>query len=86
MKKLELLKAGIEIIISFGVGAIVGNAVTATTPGTIKGLSKLSVKLGSFVLAGIASDMAATYTEKKIDETVETVRQIITTEDFDVEK
>lgn len=80
MKHLELLKAGVEIIVSVGVGAIVGNAIKATTPSDTKGIAKLVVALGSLVLTGITSDMAAKYTEKKIDDTVETMRNMFTEE------
>ncbi len=77
MKKMELAKAGLEIIVSVGVGAIVGNAIKATTPSTLKGIGKISVALGSLVLTGIASDLATKYTDDRINEAVETVKGMV---------
>lgn len=76
MNKIELVKAGIGLIVSVGVGAIVGNAVKATTPGTIKGLSKFIVSMGSLAITGMTSYEATKYTEGRIDEIVDAVKQM----------
>lgn len=81
MKKLDILKTGLSLLVSVGVGAVVGNAIKATTPETTKGIGKLLVTLGSLALTGIASDMASRYTETKIDEAADAVREAVTEED-----
>lgn len=71
MNKLELVKTGLEIVVSIGVGAIVGNAVVLTTPATTKVITKLCIKVGGLALSGIASDKASEYVRNTIDSTVE---------------
>lgn len=80
MKKLELVKTGVGLVASVGVGAIVGNAIKATTPSDIKTISKLCVAVGSLVLTGILGDMASKYTDDQIDSMAETVRETINVE------
>lgn len=77
MKKLELIKAGIGLVVSVGVGAIVGNVVKATTPADVKTLTKLCIAAGSLVLTGVAGDMASKYTEEQIDSVVDGVKEVI---------
>ena len=77
MKKLELLKQGASLVVSVGVGAIVGNAIKGTTPASVGKVMKICIAAGSMVLTGIAADMAGKYTEAKIDEGVEMVKGII---------
>lgn len=69
MKKMDIVKSGTKLIVSTGVGAIVGNAIACTTPIGQLGLAMgLSVKVGSFVLSSMVSDKAVEYVEKQIDE------------------
>jgi hypothetical protein len=68
MKKLEVIKAIAEIVVSVGVGAIVGNAVNSTTPGDIGKIRKACVVVGSFVLSSMVTDKAVKYTGKAIDD------------------
>ncbi len=77
MKKIEMLKAAGEIIISVGVGAIVGNVIKSTTPIGTGPVKKLCILVGSFVLCNMVGDQAIDYTEKKIDEAVEQVKQMV---------
>ena len=77
VSKIELLKTAAALVVSVGVGAIVGNAVKHTTPSDVKQLAKACIKLGSFVLTGVVGDMAAKYTEDKIDSAVSTVKDLV---------
>jgi len=77
MKKLELLKTGASLVVSVGVGAIVGNVVKCTTPDDVKKVTKVCIGVGSLVLTSIAGDMAAKYTEEKIDAAVNAVKGLI---------
>lgn len=86
MKKLDLLKAGAEIVVSIGVGAIVGNAVVFTTPLTTKTVQKICIKVGSIVLSGMIGDKAADYVGAKIDSGAETIKSIISGEEDEEEE
>ena len=67
MKKLEAIKTASQIIVSVGVGAIVGNAVKITTPGNLGLVKKICVGVGSFVLSNMVSEKAIEYVDEKID-------------------
>jgi cytochrome bd-type quinol oxidase subunit 2 len=85
MKKMEMLKAGASLIVTVGVGAIVGNIVKGTTPAETKQIMKICIGIGSFVMTCVAGDMAAKYTEDKIDETVKAVTDVFKGEDTNEE-
>ena len=77
MKKIEVFKTGACVVVSFGVGVIVGNIVKGTTPSDVRKITKLCIAAGSLVLSNVAGDIAAKYTEKKIDEAVEFVTDAV---------
>lgn len=77
MNKLDAVKNIAKIAVSIGVGAVVGNAVKCTTPEDTKGIGKILVALGSLVVANMISDKAADYTEEKIDETINDVKEAL---------
>lgn len=69
MTKKEMIKAGVKLIISFGVGTIVTNAVSFTTPQLAMGvLKRASIGIGSFALSMYTSDKVSDYADEKIDE------------------
>jgi len=70
MKKLEVLKQGVDTLVGIGVGMIAGAAIgMVPVAGGI--LVKIAVKAGSIALEGMIVDQAVNYTEKKFDEIVE---------------
>ena len=76
MTKLEAFKSITGFAVSVGVGAIVGNAVAFTTPVIATGLlMKGAIGLGSLVLSSMVGDKAAEYTDLKIDEIVNEVKE-----------
>ena len=77
MKKLELIKTGVSIIVSVGVGAVVSNVIKTTTPDTTGTIKKVCIGIGSFVLSSMITDQATTYTETKIDETVDQMKEMV---------
>ena len=80
--KKELLKSGAKLIVSFGVGTIVTNAVSFTTPAyAIGGLKRLAIGIGSFALSMYASDKVADYTDEKIDEVLDEVERVVCEDD-----
>ena len=80
VKKLELLKTGASLVVSVGVGAIVGNVVKHTTPSDVKKITKVCIGVGSLVLTNLAGDMAAKYMEDKIDAAANAVKGMVEVE------
>lgn len=76
MKKLEILKSGITLVASVGVGAVVTNAVKSTTPADLKVLNKIVVVIGTTAVSYIASDGAAKYFGNYVDELTEMVKNV----------
>ncbi|MCX7817549.1 MAG: hypothetical protein N2317_08610 [Syntrophales bacterium] len=74
MSKLELLKKAAGIVVSVGVGAIVGNAITSTTPDTAGTIKKVCIGIGAFVLSSMITDKVSEYAENKIDEAVAQIK------------
>src|SRR5690606_40920686 len=50
MQTLHILKSAATLIASSGVGAIVGNAIKASTPGDVTKLQKVTITVGSIAL------------------------------------
>lgn len=75
MNILPIAKAASNIIVSMGTGAVVGNAVKSTTPADIKTFQKVTITVGGMVLSSMVSELASKYTETKIDDAVDTVKQ-----------
>lgn len=77
MKYLAIVKTLASLVVSVGVGAVISNIVKSTTPADVKRLMKACIGIGSLVLAGMISDAASKYTETKIDETVDMVKDAV---------
>lgn len=76
----DLIKAVATVIVSGGVGAVVTNAIKATTPEDMKIYTKVAVTIGTVVVARAIGDVTTTYTMKQIDELAggfETVKKIV---------
>jgi len=67
----DVLKGLVGLATSIGVGTIINNVVQSTTPMQIGKGSKFFITIGSFVLSGMVSTMAATHIESVIDGSVE---------------
>lgn len=77
MKKIDMLKAAGAIVISVGVGAIVGNVIKCTTPSTTGPIKRLCILIGSIVLCNMVGDQAVDYSEKKVDEAVTQIKSMV---------
>lgn len=75
--KIKTVKVVAGIVVSIGVGAIVGNAIKATTPANVSTIKKVCISVGAFVLSGIITDKAVSYTETKITEAIESVKKMV---------
>lgn len=67
MNKIETVKTVGQIVISVGVGAIVGNVIKSTTPSQIGLIKKVCIGIGSMVLSNMICDKASEYSNEKID-------------------
>lgn len=68
MQTLHILKSAATLIASSGVGAIVGNAIKASTPGDVTKLQKVTITVGSIALSGMIANQASKYTGEQIEE------------------
>lgn len=66
MNILPIVKGATGLVASLGAGAVVGNAIKATTPSDMKKITKVLVGVGGIVISSIAGDMAAKYIEDQI--------------------
>lgn len=81
MNKMDILKSGIGLIVSVGVGTIAGNAIKTTTPNDMTRVTKFCVGAASLALTGLLGDKAAKYTEDQIDTVVENIKNLTTVND-----
>lgn len=70
MNALGIAKTAATFIASTGVGAIVGNAIKASTPGDVNKFQKFTITAGSIVLSSMIAGQASKYTGEQIEETV----------------
>jgi hypothetical protein len=73
---LPIVKGAAGIATSVGAGAVVGNAIKATTPANLKPVSKVLIGIGGIALSSIAGDLAATYIENQIQGIADSARVI----------
>ena len=71
MKKLTILNGIIEIVVSAGAGAAVGNIIKSSVPLTATKLNRFTIGVGSIVLAGAAANFASNYAQEQVTNTVE---------------
>lgn len=87
MTKRELLNAGVRLVVSVGVGAIVGNAVAFTTPVLAIGvLKRTCIGIGSFAMSCMVSDKVADYAEEKVNAALDEVQKFAKEADQDVKE
>lgn len=78
MNPTGLVKFATDIIVSAGVGAVVGNAIKATSPLGMKTSQKIMVGVGSVVVSGMVGKNAANYATEQIEETITQIKEIKT--------
>lgn len=85
MNPLSLVKTVVEITVSVGVGAVVGNAVKASTPAGIHVVKRVAIGVGAFVLSSMVGDMATKYATDTIDETAGKIKKFMKKETPEIE-
>lgn len=84
MKRIELVKTIGGIIVSVGVGAIVGNVINHTTPNNIGIFKKVCIAIGSLILTSMVGDKAVQYTEEKVTNAVKSIEKTMETGEFGI--
>ena len=77
MTKLEMVKAGAQIVVSIGVGVVVGNVVKLSSPAGRNVLKNICVGAAGLVLSDMISDQACTHVETKIDAVAEQLKTAV---------
>lgn len=77
MKKLELLKGGIGLLISVGVGAITGNAIKMVQPQNLNMFKKVAVGVGSLAMANMVADKTVEYFEQQWDDAATKIKEFL---------
>jgi len=62
----SVAKVAVEFIAGASVGAVIENAIKATTPTNLKRVDKISVKIGTYVISGMLSSIGADWAVKKV--------------------
>lgn len=75
MNPIALARTAAGLVVSAGAGAIVSNAIKASTPANAKIIQKISIGIGGFVLSNMIGDMATKYANDNIDTAVNTFKQ-----------
>jgi len=75
MKKIEIVKKVLEVAVSIGVGAVVGNLVKSTTPSDVGKINKFFIAVGSMVLTGVLTDASTKYAEATFTKTVDEIKK-----------
>jgi hypothetical protein len=77
MNPLSLIKTAVEITVSVGVGAVVGNAIKASTPANVLVVKRVAIGVGAFVLSSMVGDMATKYATDTIDDTAGKIKKFM---------
>lgn len=77
MNTLNAVKMVAGLVVSTGIGNIVGNLVKHTTPEDVKLPIKVVTNIGGFALAGFLAMKTAAYTESTIQEVVDTTKKLV---------
>ena len=75
--KLGLIKSGVQILTTIGVGCIADKAIDMVKPKNLKGLKNVACKVGGFVLSIMVADKATEYVSELWDETSEQIKDIM---------
>lgn len=77
MTKLEMVKAGAQIVVSIGVGIVVGNVVKVSSPAGRNVLKNICVGAAGLVLSDMVSDKACNHVETKIDDVANQLKEAV---------
>lgn len=76
MKKLSLIKSGLELLVSIGVGVITGSAINMVKPQNMNVIKKIAVGVGGLALANMVADKTVEYVDQQWDETTNKIKEL----------
>ena len=76
MSKLDIVKGASEILVSIGVGSLVGNAIKMTADPNAGRIKKIATGFGGYILASMVSDRASDYASERIDNLANLAKRI----------
>ena len=77
MKKIEVLKGGIGMIVGTGVSILVGGALMKVTPANLGPIKRLAVKGAGLAISMMAVEKVTDYVEESVDGAVNDIQDII---------
>lgn len=77
MDTFKIVKGISSLAVSVGAGAIVTNAIKATTPEDVKMIKKIVITIGGFAVSGIVADAASRYSNKTFDDAKKTYDETV---------
>jgi hypothetical protein len=75
MKKIELLKKAVSLVVGIGTAKIV-NDIIKNNVDTNNAYQKVSVAAASTAIGGAVSELTSSYTDRQIDEIVDFIQKI----------
>ena len=75
MKTISLIKGGLELLISIGVGAITGSAIKMVKPQNIGAIKKIAVGIGGLALANMVADKTVEYVDQQWEEAAKKIKE-----------
>jgi len=77
MKIKQAVKVVGGVILSYGMGNLVGNIINSTTPESDGKLKKATVGIAGVALGWMLTDRVIKYYEKQVDQTAKTVEKAV---------
>lgn len=76
MNPMTIVKGIVDLAVSAGAGAVVGNAIKQSTPADVKTINKISLAVGGFVLSGLVGAHASKFATDQIDSTIAQIKEV----------
>ena len=77
----NVLKSLVSFAAGMGAGAVVGNAIKATTPADLSKIQKILVGVGTFAIGGAVAEAASNSVVRQMDEVAEVFNGVEKTEE-----
>lgn len=74
--KSEILKTGVVVVGSFSVGKVVNNIIEFTTPIGSTLCERIALKVGSFIIGSVVTDVCYDKFDKQVGAIIEKVNEV----------
>lgn len=86
MKKLEMVRGGLELLVATGVSVLVGGAVALVKPKNLGAIKRIAAGAGGFAISCMAVDGVTDYVNRQLDQTIEQVKGIFVKKEPEIEE